>query len=38
MSELVLDDHAKTVDIAPFRPGRFVDGKPIKAEYEYVVV
>jgi glycine/D-amino acid oxidase-like deaminating enzyme len=36
MSELVLDGKAHTVDISAFRPQRFADGKPIKAEYEYV--
>ena len=36
MSELLLDGAAKTVDIEPFAPDRFVAGKPIKAEFEYV--
>ncbi len=36
MSELVVDGSAHTVDISAFRPQRFADGKPIKAEYEYV--
>ena len=36
MSELVLDDKVKTVDISAFRPGRFAERCPIKAEYEYV--
>ena len=36
MSELVLDGAGKTVDISAFRPSRFAEGKPIKAEYEYV--
>jgi glycine/D-amino acid oxidase-like deaminating enzyme len=35
MSELVLDGKATSVDISSFRPSRFVEGKPIKAEYEY---
>jgi glycine/D-amino acid oxidase-like deaminating enzyme len=35
MSELVLDGAAKTVNVEAFRPGRFVEGHPIKAEYEY---
>jgi glycine/D-amino acid oxidase-like deaminating enzyme len=35
MSELLLDGSAKTVDITSFRPSRFAEGKPIKAEYEY---
>jgi len=38
MSELLLngDGCGKTVDITAFRPSRFAEGKPIKAEYEYV--
>ncbi len=36
MSELILDGVATTVDIRAFRPQRFAEGKPIKAEYEYV--
>lgn len=36
MSELVLDGAAKTVDIRAFRPDRFAEGAPIKAEFEYV--
>lgn len=36
MSELVLDGSGKTVDISAFRPSRFVEGEPIKAEFEYV--
>lgn len=35
MSELLLDGHSATVDISAFRPGRFGEGKPIKAEFEY---
>jgi sarcosine oxidase subunit beta len=35
MSELLLDGTGKTVDISAFRPGRFAEGQPIKAEYEY---
>jgi sarcosine oxidase subunit beta len=35
MSEQVLDGEAKTVDIIPFRPTRFAEGKPIKAAFEY---
>ena len=34
-SELVLDGRSKTVDLAPFRPGRFAEGQPIRAEFEY---
>jgi glycine/D-amino acid oxidase-like deaminating enzyme len=36
MSQLILDGVATTVDISPFRPQRFTEGKPIKAEHEYV--
>jgi sarcosine oxidase, subunit beta len=36
MSELVLDGKGKTVDISSFRPSRFQEHQPIKAEYEYV--
>jgi sarcosine oxidase, subunit beta len=36
MSELLLEGKAKTVDIEAFRPGRFAEGKPIKAVYEYL--
>lgn len=36
MSELLLDGSGKTVDISAFRPDRFAENKPIKAEYEYV--
>jgi sarcosine oxidase subunit beta len=36
VSELVLDGDGKTVDIRAFRPQRFAEGNPIKAEYEYV--
>jgi glycine/D-amino acid oxidase-like deaminating enzyme len=36
MSELLLDGISKTVDITAFRPGRFAESHPIKAEYEYV--
>jgi sarcosine oxidase subunit beta len=35
MSELVLDGAGTTVDISAFRPTRFVEGHPIKAEFEY---
>jgi glycine/D-amino acid oxidase-like deaminating enzyme len=35
MSELILDGAASTVDISPFRPERFAEGHPIKAEFEY---
>ncbi len=36
MSELLLDGSAKAVDIGAFRPSRFTENKPIKADYEYV--
>ncbi len=36
MSELLLDGRAQALDITSFRPGRFAEGQPIKAEYEYV--
>jgi sarcosine oxidase, subunit beta len=36
MSELLLDGEAKSVDIHAFRPNRFAENQPIKAEYEYV--
>lgn len=36
MAELVLDGKGKTVDISAFRPSRFAESQPIKAEYEYV--
>jgi glycine/D-amino acid oxidase-like deaminating enzyme len=36
MSELVLDGKSSTVDISAFRPSRFAENRPIKAEYEYV--
>lgn len=36
MSELLLDGSGKTVDISAFRPDRFAEHKPIKADYEYV--
>ncbi len=35
MSELILDGKAKTVDVTPFRPTRFQEGTPIKADFEY---
>jgi sarcosine oxidase subunit beta len=35
MSELILDGAATTIDISAFRPSRFAEGKPIKAEFEY---
>lgn len=35
MAELLTEGRATTVDITPFRPGRFLDGQPIRAPYEY---
>ncbi len=36
MSELVLEGRANSVDISAFRPNRFAEHSPIKAEYEYL--
>ena len=36
MSELVLDGAGKTVDVSAFRPSRFAENAPIRAQYEYV--
>ena len=36
MSELVAEGKASSVDISAFRPNRFEENAPIKAEYEYV--
>ena len=36
ISELMLDGNSKTVNIAAFRPSRFAESRPIKAEYEYI--
>ena len=35
MAELLLGGAAKTVDISAFRPSRFEEDEPIKAEFEY---
>lgn len=35
VSELVLDGAASTVDLTPFHPRRFAEGRPIRAEFEY---
>jgi glycine/D-amino acid oxidase-like deaminating enzyme len=35
MAELITEGRARTVDIEAFRPGRFAEGRPIKAEFEY---
>jgi sarcosine oxidase subunit beta len=36
MSELLLSGAAETVDLKPFRPSRFAEGEPIRADFEYV--
>lgn len=36
MSELLLDGKGKSADITAFRPSRFAQNQPIKAEYEYL--
>jgi sarcosine oxidase, subunit beta len=36
MSELLVDGRGKIVDITAFAPNRFAEGRPIKAEFEYV--
>jgi glycine/D-amino acid oxidase-like deaminating enzyme len=36
MAELLADGRASSVDITSFRPERFAEGKPIRAEFEYV--
>jgi len=35
MAELLTEGRATTVDITPFRPSRFMEGKPIQAAHEY---
>jgi sarcosine oxidase subunit beta len=35
MAELILDGAPKTVDITPFRLGRFAEGKLLEGEYGY---
>jgi sarcosine oxidase subunit beta len=35
MSELVLDGRADSVDIHAFRPSRFLEGQPIRSQFEY---
>jgi sarcosine oxidase subunit beta len=35
MAELVLDGHARTVDIRPFGLRRFTDGRPLEGPYPY---
>lgn len=35
MSELLVEGRSMTMDISPFRPSRFAEGKPIVAPYEY---
>ncbi len=36
LSELLLDGRGVSADIQAFRPDRFVENQPIRAEYEYV--
>jgi sarcosine oxidase subunit beta len=36
LSELLVDGGGRTVDIRAFSPSRFVENRPIKAEFEYV--
>lgn len=36
MAELILDGKAKTVDLSPFTPNRFAEGKLIQSNYENV--
>lgn len=36
MAELILDGKSKTVDISPFAPSRFAEGKLIQSSYENV--
>ncbi len=33
MAELILDGAATTVDITPFRPDRFAEGRPLVGEH-----
>ncbi len=33
MAELILDGAATTVDITPFDPGRFAEGRPLVGEH-----
>jgi glycine/D-amino acid oxidase-like deaminating enzyme len=35
LAELILDGRATAVDLHAFRPSRFAEGEPIKAEFEY---
>ena len=35
MSELILDGAARSVDIAPFAPGRFASGRLLVGEHPY---
>jgi sarcosine oxidase subunit beta len=35
MAELVVDGQARTVDITPFSPARYTEGKLLKGEHEY---
>jgi len=35
LAEQVLEGRATTIDARPFRPERFAEGEPIRAEHEY---
>ncbi len=35
MSELLLDGEGRSVDLTSFRPSRFAENQPIKADFEY---
>jgi glycine/D-amino acid oxidase-like deaminating enzyme len=35
MAELLTERRTSTVDLTPFRPQRFAEGQPIRAEFEY---
>ncbi|MGH7865749.1 MAG: NAD(P)/FAD-dependent oxidoreductase [Candidatus Binataceae bacterium] len=37
MAELILDGKSRTVDLTPFRPERFAQGRPIRGAHEYVM-
>jgi glycine/D-amino acid oxidase-like deaminating enzyme len=35
VAEIIADGASRTVNLTPFRPGRFAEGQPIRAEFEY---
>lgn len=35
LAELITEGHATTVDLTPFRPTRFIEGKPWRDEFGY---